>query len=157
MPYNPIFWYRDFFARRNRLRGDSVNIDTGISESGERSIRVSVSAMHSKSFSFASTAGDILPAIPGYYYIIRGYELGVRLINTDTTTNVSLNYIRALENDSSIFGFILTVPSVAGSYHTMLSNLAIETAENTVVSYSADAAPTYGRVVVYYDLVPGRK
>ena len=151
------FWRRslNLLRRSPELAGDAVSLDTGLNYLGEHSLNV-VPGTH---LAVSSTGtGPILPAVPGLYYIIRGYSLSAQASAANTSVGVFLNFVDYLSGNTIIFGELSLPGTVLTAQTIALHGLSLLCQPNTSVQLGANGtAPTNYIGIVYYDAVPLRE
>jgi hypothetical protein len=95
-----------------------------------------------------STGITILAAKPGVRYYVHSVSLSSRLINTDTTTSISVS--GTIDGTSTILAYLSTVPSAAGAGSiAIMLDVLLDT--NTAITATAGTAtPTTGRCTLTY-------
>jgi len=147
----PLFWRRSLGDLKTHQPGKQVPLDTAMNSLGERSLKTVVPAHQ---IATATAAGNLLPAVPGVYYIIRGWLLTGYNAAAGTSTGTTMTFTKFPENVSTVFAAMALVPSVACVNQATVNNLALVTQPNTAVALAdLTAAPTGETAILYYDEV----
>jgi hypothetical protein len=147
----PLFWRRQLKALQTCSPGAQVALDTALNSLGERSLKVATADTQIKS---VAAAGVILPAVPGSYYIIRGWLLSAYNAAAGTSTGTTITVTKHPDKVVETIAAISLVPTVASLNQGQLSDLGLVTEQNTAVTLADLTAPPTGEYcVIYYDEV----